>query len=181
MKFTKIIVAISLFVFSVVSALPAYADGLSTPNFGSCLNPQGEVIASYENGSHGIVGRTDEVKGSDHVYQSSNQGVTQCFCPEDGNGIQTNWYDVSKLKASEIETLKKAGWTYFATGSVWGLKDVPYLAKNSDYKCNKNAKKTDNSKILGLASTGDSLAIYSLIISGAAFLIAGLILRKFSK
>lgn len=175
----KVIVAISLFVLTLVSAAPAYA--ASVPNFGSCLNPQGKVIASYDNGTHGIVGKKDLVSGSDAVYQSSDKGVTQCFCPTDGNGIQTNWFDVSKLKTSEIETLKKEGWTYIATGSSWGLKDVAYLAKNSDYACRKNAKKASTSAVLSLASTGDSLTIYILILSGAAFLISGLILRRFSK
>ena len=178
----KLIVAISLCVLLFVSAGQAFAAGSSVlPAFGSCLNPQGEVIASYENGTHGIVGQTKEAVGSDYVYQSSDNGVTQCFCPEDGNGIQTNWMDVSKLSTHEVETLKKEGWTYFATGSNWGLKDVPYLAKNSDYACRKNAKKAQTSKVLTLASTGDSLTIYTLILSGAAFLITGMVLRKFSK
>ncbi|HVF69627.1 MAG TPA: hypothetical protein VNA13_03615 [Xanthomonadales bacterium] len=173
----KLIVAISLFTFLSVSALPVHAEKL--PNFGSCVNPQGKVIASYENGKHGIVGRKDLVSGSDAVYQSSERGVTQCFCPEDGNGIQTNWFDVSKLTKAEIETLKKDGWTYFATGSDWGLKDVAYVAKNSDYACKNTAqKKGEVSKVLSLASTGESVTIYALILSGAAFLISGLVLRK---
>lgn len=176
----KIIVAISLLVLTTLSALPAHADTI--PNFGSCVNPQGKVLASYEKGKHGIVGKKDLVSGSDAVYQSSNRGVTQCFCPEDGNGIQTNWYDASKLTSAEIETRKKEGWTYFATGHDWNLKDVPYLAKNSDYACKKTAnKKSEAAKVLSLASTGESVTIYAFIISGAAFLISGLILRKLSR
>lgn len=177
---SKLFIAISLFLFAIFFVPQAYAEKL--PNFGSCLNPQGKVIASYENGSHGIVGRKEEVVGSDSVYQSSERGVTQCFCPVDGNGIQTNWLDASSLTSSEIETLKKEGWTYFATGSSWGLKDVAYLAKNVEYACKKSAqKKTQVSKVLSLASTGDSKTIYAFILSGASFLIAGLILRKASR
>ncbi len=176
----KIIIAISLVLFTTMSALPVHADGL--PNFGSCVNPQGKVIASYENGKHGIVGRKDLVSGSDSVYQSSDKGVTQCFCPEDGNGIQTNWFDASKLTSAEIETYKKEGWTYFATGYDWNLKDVPYLAKNTDYACKKTAtKKSEASKVLSLASTGESVTIYAFILSGAAFLITGMVLRKLSR
>ncbi|HUQ85832.1 MAG TPA: hypothetical protein VM077_05905 [Candidatus Limnocylindrales bacterium] len=176
----RITFAISLILLTILSAFPAHAERL--PNFGSCLNPQGKVLASYETGKHGIVGRKDLVTGSDSVYQSSDKGVTQCFCPLDGNGIQTNWFDVSKLKSADIETLKKEGWTYFATGSDWGLKDVPYLAKNTDYACKKTAqKKGDVQKVLSLASTGDSLTIYIFILSGATFLISGMVLRKVSK
>lgn len=181
MKINKLIVAISLFVLMLLPVAPVNADG-KTPDFGSCLNPQGKVLASYDKGMHGIVGKKDLVSGSDGVYQSSDKGVTQCFCSEDGAGIQTNWYDVSKLSSKEIEVLKKEGWTYFATGTNWGLKDVPYLAKNSDYACRNNApKKGQAEKVLTLASTGETRTIYALIVSGAVFLIAGLITRKFSK
>ncbi len=176
----KIIIAISLVLFTTLSALPASAAGM--PDFGSCVNPQGKVLASYDNGKHGIVGRKDLVSGSDSVYQSSDKGVTQCFCPEDGNGIQTNWLDASKLKSAEIESRKKEGWTYFATGSDWGLKDVPYLAKNTDYACKKTAtKKSEAAKVLSLASTGESMTIYTFILSGGAFLITGMVLQKLSR
>ncbi len=176
----KIIIAISLILFTTLSALPAHAEKL--PNFGSCVNPQGKVLASYDTGKHGILGKRELISGSDAVYQSSERGVTQCFCPEDGNGIQTNWLDASKLTGTEIETWKKDGWTYFATGSSWGLEDVPYLAKNTDYACKKTAqKKSQTEKVLGLASTGESATIYIFILSGAAFLITGMAIRKLSR
>ncbi len=174
-----ILVAISLIVLTSASVAPAYA--MSIPDFGSCVNPQGKVIASYNSGNHGIVGQNNEVAGSDSVYKSSQNGVTQCFCPTNGNGIQTNWLKANSLTASDINVLKNQGWTYIATGSNWGLEDVPYLAKNSDYACRKNATKADSTKILGLASTGDSFTIYSLIFAGAGFLISGMILRRFNK
>jgi LPXTG-motif cell wall-anchored protein len=180
MNFKSLIIAISFVSVLLSSARPAYA--VSTPNFGSCVNPQGKVIASYTSGKHGIVGIMGEVSGSDSVYQSSSTGVTQCFCPEDGKGIQTNWYDVSNVSQKDIDILKKEGWTYFATGSKWGLKDVPYVAKNADYACNKTAvKKSKTTEVLKLASTGETQTIYVFLLSGAAFLITGLILRKFSK
>jgi LPXTG-motif cell wall-anchored protein len=180
MNLNKIIIAISFTSIFLSLPIPVYA--VNTPNFGSCVNPQGKVIASYKSGKHGIVGMNSEVSGSDSVYQSSNTGVTQCFCPEDGKGIQTNWYDVSNVPQKDIDILKKEGWTFFATGSKWGLKDVPYVAKNADYACNKTAvKKSKTTEVLKLASTGETQTIYTFLLSGAAFLIAGLILRKFSK
>lgn len=176
----KLIAAISLFVYTLISVSPVYA--VSTPDFGSCLNPQGKAIASYDSGKHGIVGKDELVTGSDYVYQSSDMGITQCFCPEDGKGIQTNWYDVSKLSPKDVDILKKEGWSFFATGTSWGLKDVPFVAKNSDYTCKKTAEKKDNAvDVLKLASTGETKTIYVFILSGAAFLITGLVLRKFSK
>jgi LPXTG-motif cell wall-anchored protein len=180
MILNRIIIAISF--VSVLLSLPRPVYAVNTPNFGSCVNPQGKVIASYEDGKHGIVGMKGEVSGSDSVYQSSKNGVTQCFCPVDGQGIQTNWYDVSSVSQKDIDILKKEGWTYFATGSKWGLKDVPYVAKNADYACNKTAvKKSKTTEVLKLASTGETQTIYVFLLAGAAFLITGLILRKFSK
>ena len=60
------------------------------PNFTSCLNPQGEVIASYETGVHGIAGKPGLFEGKDSVYKVSGNAVTQCFCAVDGAGTQTN-------------------------------------------------------------------------------------------
>ncbi len=175
-----LITIISLLIFSAFTVNTVMADG-TLPDFGSCVNPQGKVIASYETGSHGIVGRNDEVSGSDHVYESSKNGVTQCFCPTDGRGIQTNWLKTKGMSQSEINVLKNKGWTYIATGSAWGLKDEPYLAKNSDYACKKDVSVNKTPKVLGLASTGDSATIYTSVIAGALFLIVGLITRRLSK
>ncbi len=181
MNKNKLIVAISLFILTTISVRPAFADGAVLPDFGSCLNPQGDVIASYENGKHGIVGKTKEVIGSDSVYKSSSNGVTQCFCPINGDGIQTNWYKVSNVSPKDINVLKSQGWTYIVNGSSWGLEDAPYLAKNSKFACKGSSTTYNTENVLGLASTGDGETIYALILSGAAFLISGIILRRFSK
>lgn len=173
-----LLIVISFFVLTASFPKAAAASGGS--DFGSCLNPQGEKIVSYESGEHGIVGE-GEATGSDAVYKSSNNGVTQCMCPDTGNGIQTNWMRATDLSKAEIDIKKKEGWIYVATGSNWGLNDEPYLAKNIKYACRKNAKVNKNEKILGLASTGDSITIYAFLLSGAAFLISGLVLRKFSR
>lgn len=179
MSLKHLFAAISLILLSMLATRPAFA--VTAPDFGSCLNPQGKAVASYDNGRHGIVGRTDEVEGSDYVYESGDNAL-QCFCPENGSGIQTNWYNASKLTQEDIDVMKKDGWAYFATGSSWGLKDVPYLAKNVDYTCKKTAEKGASvTSVLRLASTGDTQTIYTFILSGAAFLISGLVLRKFSR
>ncbi len=179
MNKNTLIISISLFLLTVFSANPAYAASL--PEFGSCVNPQGKMIASYNSGTHGIAGQSREVSGSDSVYQSSTNGVTQCFCPTNGEGIQTDWLKASKYSKADIDVLKNQGWTYVATGSSWGLEDVPYLAKNSNYTCRGNVSVNKPEKILGLASTGDQGTIYTLIISGAVFLISGMVTRRFSK
>jgi len=176
----KVFIAILTLLLTLSVVKPVYAYNL--PDFGSCLNPQGSVIASYDSGTHGIVGQ-NEVSGSDSVYQSSSNGVTQCFCPDNGNGIQTNWLKASDLSADDISILKNQGWIYVPTGSNWGLGDTAYLAKNSDFACRgtRSATKPQVGEVLGLANTGDSAAIYFLIISGAIFLITGMSLRRFSK
>src|SRR4051794_22397826 len=119
------VLALPLFL-SVVS--PAFA--VSTPDFGSCVNPQGTKIVSYASGVHGVAGKTDTYTGADAVYKQSGNALTQCLCPDLGNGIQTNWLKTQDMKDSDVDVLKKQGWTYIITGSPWGLDDAPYLAKN---------------------------------------------------
>lgn len=158
----------SLFI-EVVS--PAAAD--SSFDFGSCVTPK--VAASqvnYGNG-HGVVGKSVSFTGVDKIYELGNGNVLQCLCPDKGKGIQTNWLKTTNLSEKEIAVYKKQGWIYVATGSSWGLADVPYLAKNIEYVCREEKKV--------LAKTGVSVAIYGLILAGVASLIAGLLLKRFSK
>lgn len=187
------IIAISAVTLSVLPS-PAYA--VTTPSFPSCVNPQGSLKVQYDNGTHGIVGRTATFTGSDKVYQlSGNDQLMQCFCPENGNGIQTNWWKVANLSESDIKMLTNDGWTYVADGSAWGLDNAPYVAKNSDYNCKPANNATTNSSIastptstvsnpvkevLNLASTGNTAFLYSLIALGSTSLLAGLLL-KFKK
>jgi len=177
------------------SAQPAFA--VSTPDFGSCLNPQ--VAASQVNtgANHGVVGQMSSYSGTDSIYTLSNGNVMQCLCPDNGSGVQTNWLKVSDMSESDVNVLKNDGWIYIATGSSWGLADVPYLAKNSDFSCRSESTSTSSSnsssssssnsqpkvesQVLTLASTGNEVAIYGLILAGITSLIAGLLLNKFSK
>src|SRR5437868_1830638 len=87
---------------------PAYATNL--PNFSTCLNPQGSVSVSYDSGYHGVAGSTNQYQGSDIVYQLSDNALMQCLCPDNGEGVQTNWLKASNLSQSDINDLKSQGW-----------------------------------------------------------------------
>lgn len=117
----------------MTGAAPVYA--VTTPNFPICTNPQGQVISSFEDGVHGIVGSTATYTGSDRVYAVAEGQIAQCFCSSDGVGIQTNWWNASSLTEDQINDLKAAGWYYVANGNVWGLDSDPYVAQNTNYSC----------------------------------------------
>jgi hypothetical protein len=126
-------------VLSVMFALffgssQALADEI--PNYPTCANPQGVVVASYPDGTtHGIVGDSTQYTGKDIVYELNANSLQQCFCSIDGQGIQTNWWKISSLDPEQIQTLRNAGWIYVPNGALWGLQETPYLAQNSNYSC----------------------------------------------
>lgn len=173
MKINSFIAVITFFVLTLVvgASNPAFAD--TTVNLGSCVNPQ--VAASQVNygNSHGVVGKAPRYSGVDKIYSLENGNVMQCLCPDEGKGIQTDWVKADGYSETDINVLKKKGWIYVATGSSWGLSDVPYLAKNTEYACREESKV--------LAATGVSVAIYGLILAGVISLLAGLLLKRFSK
>jgi len=105
------------------------------PSFSSCPAPGGEVIASYETGTHGVPGDYATYSGSDAVYSISTTQNVQCLCVN-GSGIQTNWLQVDQISQQEIDSLKNQGWIFIPDGSVWGLKSAMYMAKNNPYSCN---------------------------------------------
>lgn len=194
-KYQKTILSLSL-VFSLLMLSPTQTKAQAVvPSFPACSNPQGTLKVSYENGIHGIVGNTSQFSGSDSVYIIDDISLIQCFCADDGQGIQTNWWKISSLTQDEIDSLKKLGWLFIPSGSVWGLDSSPYLAKNSDYDCNGVVNENNNSSsgqdsstaaaaepktgsVLGLAATGNSSLIYSLLILGLASILLGKILRR---
>lgn len=108
---------------------------VTIPSFPSCANPQGETRVVYMSGIHGIPGDTNTYTGSDTVYNLTEETITQCFCSENGDGIQTNWWKVSSLSFDEIEYLQALGWTYIPNGAEWGLSEAPYMAQNIQYNC----------------------------------------------
>jgi hypothetical protein len=115
------------------------------PQFPNCpdLTPPGD-IAHYTNGKHQIAGG-DLLVGTDDVYSLPNGNAIQCFCPEEGtNGIQTDWWQTN---------LTISGWIKEPNGTDWGLLDVPYLAKNSDYTCGNGPTPTPTTPLPSLTPT----------------------------
>ena len=158
------------------------------PNFGSCANPEGKIKIVYENGVHGIVGNENTFTGKDVVYELTETTLVQCFCEDNGSGIQTNWWEIGSIERKELETLLNQGWIYVPDGSLWGLNESAYIAKNSGYSCkveNENSiggsiqsNINSSSSILGFANTGNSLFLTMTLFSGVVALFSGIVLRK---
>lgn len=197
----------SLILIVLSQTLTPAVKAVDAPVFTSCVNPQGEVKANYESGTHGIAGRTGLYEGKDSVYRISENALTQCFCAVDGSGIQTNWWKIPALTESEIKVYESQGWIYIPNGSLWGLDNSPYLAKNSDYSCKSNGgsggsnsdsgsnsgSSSSNSsgsnsgtssssggigQVLGLASTGNSVFLLGTALTSGLSLLLGLIFKK---
>lgn len=172
----------SFFVFAILIAgvvmntTPTFAGG-SSSDFGSCLNPQVKATQVNKGDRFGIVGTTKLYSGVDSIYPLSNGNVMQCLCQKNGKGVQTNWLRIGNMTKKEIDKNKNSGWTYIITGSTWGLNDEPYLAKNVDYSCKGNKQ----TMVKGLASTGNEIALYGLVLAGVFALVAGLFLKRLSK
>jgi uncharacterized membrane protein YgcG len=193
--------------FTILAFQPAKVSASQIPQFTSCVNPQGEIKASYETGTHGIAGRPGLFEGKDTVYTVASNAITQCFCPTDGNGVQTNFWKIPVLTQSEINVLEAQGWIYIPNGALWGLESVPYMAKNSDYSCkatgggngsggsggNNDSGSTNNSsgggssassssggvgQVLGLASTGNTIFVLGTALTSGISLLLGLILKR---
>ena len=156
------------------------------PSFSSCVNPQGSLKASYSQGTHGVPGDTNTYTGSDSVYTLSGDTLVQCLCTDNGQGIQTNWWRISSLTQDEIAVLISQGWTQVPDGSAWGLDQAPYLIKNSSFACfpgtgGSEVLGASTSDVLGLATTGNSLFILSVILAGVTFIGFGGLINKLKK
>lgn len=195
----KILQSVLIFSALIISlSAPALAVQ-ETPVFPVCSNPQGELKVEYTSGIHGIPGDENAYSGSDKVYIVSENLVTQCLCPESGNGIQTNWWKVGEISEEEIEYYKNTGWIYVPDGSVWGLDEGPYFAHNFAYTCKDGGTggPSDNggrsssgdihtegistSNVLGLAGTGGSITLFTTGILGLLLMASGVILRPHEK
>lgn len=167
-----IVVLFLIFSSKSVSAIDA-------PNFPACSNPQGNLIVSYDFGTHGVVGG-NSYTGSDKVYKIDENSLVQCLCTTDGKGIQTDWWKAPSLDENQINILKSEGWIYIPTGSVWGLTIDAYLARNSNYSCTTDGGTGGGSigQVLGLAFTGNIILIYSIFVIGLISLIYGQILHR---
>lgn len=185
MKYLK--VSLFFVLIFMTSSLPAYAV-IETPEFPVCSNPQGELKAEYANGVHGIAGDNNLYTGSDKVYYISTDKLMQCFCPENGNGIQTNWLRINGLSEEDLDYYKNLGWIFIPDGSVWGLESGPYLAYNSSYSCKNGGtggpsgdigqSGISTSNVMGLAGTGDSQKLLSLGLLGLIFMLLGAYTRS---
>ena len=174
---TKAFLSLVLLIFFLAFSYSS-VKAQTPPSFPSCLNPQGTLKVSYEDGTHGIVGSTITYTGSDKVYSVSDVSLIQCFCADDGSGIQTNWWKVSSLTQAAIDSFKNLGWFFVPSGSVWGLDDEAYLAQNINYSCLGVVLGTGGGDVLGLATTGNITLIYALASVGSLALFLGISKRR---
>ncbi len=191
-KFIVVCITIAL----CMGITPSTSFAAEIPNLTTCVAPVGTLKTNHTSGIHGIPGDSNTYSGSDSVYTVSENYSAQCFCPENGQGIQTDWVKADGFSQEEIKIYTNQGWIYIPNGSAWGLSDAPYLAKNSSYSCKSSggggssssssssvggASSTNNStggSVLGLATTGNSLFVLSVFAAGIASTLTGLALRK---
>ncbi|MFA9288659.1 MAG: hypothetical protein ACEQSA_02155 [Weeksellaceae bacterium] len=189
--------ALVIFLFLAVPSILAQV----IPTFPTCLNPQGALKVRYETGTHGVPGNTNTYYGMDSVYTLTDNTLMQCLCPDNGQGIQTNWWKVTDLTQEQIKNLQQQGWIYIPNGAVWGLDEAPYLAKNENYVCRGGIGGSGGSQggssgssnsgssagaasvagsvgeVLGLASTGNSTTVLFYLVSGVTLLSLGFYLQ----
>lgn len=90
--------------------------------FPLCIDQEGNGDWShYDSGLHQIYGDGLQ-EGQDDVYSLENGNFLQCFCPLNGEGIQTDWY------RTEYGSVN---------GSQWNLGDYQYDVVNFNYSCNR--------------------------------------------
>lgn len=183
MKSILLAIFATAFVLLFVPAVNAY----EIPQFPSCTAPSGVVKVSYPSGVHGIVGDPKTYSGADTVYSISPDTLTQCFCAEDGTGIQTNWWKVSSITQDEVETLKNLGWQFVANGGEWGLTNDPYMAINIGFSCksggnggsssssssSSSSGSSNSGQVLGLATTGNAFNLFGSLMAASVFLALG--------
>ncbi len=197
MKKGRLIAATLILIASFVISQATMASEQTEPTFADCENPQGQLKVYYANGIHGIAGVYTEQSGSDAVYKLTQDTLIQCFCPNEGNGTQTNWWKVAEMPLEQIAELQNQGWIYIPNGALWGLEEAPYLAKNLSYDCHDNNGNDDDDdeddndggrggiggdilatgystarlgiggQVLGLANTGDTPAIIGFSVTAA--------------
>ena len=174
------------------SAQSAYADEFDFPQCEDTSNLQ--VKVEYKNGTHGVPGRGTNYTGYDTVYTLENDNYLQCLCPDEGNGVQSDWLFVGNNEY-DIESYVSEGWVFVADGSLWGLVDGAYLVKNVDYTCKtsntptptpknevggtitEEAASTSSEPVLGLADTGTDKYIFAFLVAGVVLFFTGKKLR----
>jgi len=185
-----------LIVLSIVLLISEVSAGsvsaVTIPDFPACYNPPDSIRALHNDGLHGVVGNVSEYRGKDTVYNVEGGNFLQCLCTDDGEGIQTAWWRASSLSETDIQTLKNQGWYYVLDGKLWGLDNIPYMAKNNEYACREGEKEENGGgEVLGasigsfasLAATGDKVVVYSsiAIAAGVVFLLLGFFINRVKK
>jgi len=201
LAFYTILLGIFMTIAGVTHVFATEQESFSVAEFPVCANPTGELIADYATGTHGIPGSPASYPGSDKVYKINANQLTQCFCNENGSGIQSNWLKAANLSDDQIDTYIQNGWIQIPNGQNWGLDEGAYLVKNLDYTCkgtggstsaggssgsnssggssnNGSVIGTSTKAILGLATTGNMKDIFLLLATGIAFLFVGFRLAK---
>lgn len=181
-KIQNLVLSFAILVAFLTAKSPSYA--VSTVDEVSCVNPTGTIKVNYESGTHGIVGSLDLYSGKDTVYSIKEDQLMQCFCEENGTGIQTNWKRVASLDSDEAKILKSEGYISVPSGSAWGLEDKPYVAKNIGYTCKSSSTngtsfvESSKGSAPSLAATGNIITIISFFVVGILFTSLGFTLRK---
>jgi len=186
MKIKSLVFSIIMFIVFFGVVQPVYA--LTIPTFPSCFSPQGTVKVTYSEGTHGIAGKTENYTGKDAVYTLTDSTLMQCYCPSEGSGIQTNWWSIPSLSDPDVKVLENQGWIYIPNGSLWGLKDTPYVAYNTEYECNSCGiggaevlGQGIGGDVLGLATTGNLPEIAGAFIIGFILILFGVRKRLFTQ
>lgn len=195
-KLTKIL-SIVIVSFLLLQA-PKQSLAISKPSFPSCLNQTSEPIVYYSTGIHGVPGQSSSYEGEDKVYLLPDGNTLQCLCTVNGDGIHTNWWKTGSLTEEEINLLKADGWILIPDGSLWGLEKTTYMAQNFFYSCKSGETSSTSSsssssssdgevqgitttrfgQVLGLATTGNLLAITSYLSFGVLLLLISRLIKR---
>ncbi len=185
---------ITAFLVALFAATAQPAQAVTVPTFPSCTATQGTIIAYYPNGTHGVPGDPTTYTGSDTVYEVDGVRVLQCLCPDNGEGVQTLWWQYGQLSDEDLSILQNQGWIWIPNGSAWGLNDAPYLTKNSSFSCVgrggqvAGSSASTSSGVGGSSSAqtygqvlGAQLAATGTLKWGVAALLGGVVLWRLGK
>ena len=142
----------SLLCLILPAVVPQVASADSQPSFSSCPSGSGAVLASYNDGTHGVPGDSATYTGSDTVYDQGNGSALQCLCGT--SGTQTEWWSIVDMSVNDIQSYENQGWVYVPDGSQWGLTSGPYLASNSSYSCSGGSVQGASTSSSGGSSGG---------------------------
>lgn len=173
--------AAALFI-TVAFLVPSSAFAISDPPIFSCDAVVGSKVAD-NTGNHGIPGNYNAFSGQDQVYKIDEDHVLQCFCDNNNNGIQSNWWKASNLSESDRDFFIRRGWVFIPSGSAWGLTGDPYLVKNDNYACNESGIGGGDlrSRILGASTLGATGTQQTMLVSLFAGLFFGYVAYRLGK